>query len=706
MYASRITQLEDFESYIESDHLYNFDNYWIYGDMVRTNSSCIINAADITNENLDNHFFAILNIFQDGIETEDKVQQMFVVVNFTDGETAKLSLFHYFYNLIFWKLPLECGDPITSEFLFFPEDLTTGFIKDYIDNKYIGKHLDDFDIIRLNNIIDDCIYKFAYIDKFHQYLLNTIDNESTIQLMNENKEFYDCIHSDLSKTPIDKVKDVGMEIANKAISIIKKSTHCLRDAFRTGQGINPRQYKEFTIHEGTKPDGNGGIYPHVINSSFANGGLRCEEDFVVDSGAARTAQILSKENVGDAGRFSRILGLNNESSRLHDDPNYICRTQNLMKVTIKNKKILNMYKNRWYRTVPYGIERKLSINPLRDNKDLIGKTLYFRSPITCASAARGLGICHRCYGGLSRVNYSLSAGKIAAEILCSILTQMLLSSKHLLESMVMALKWVKEFHDVMCISANLITINDNLENLNNYYIEFSNVTVDNEHEQFDYNAYITSFDVIYPDGHRVNMHTENYDNIYLSNSLLDKLGDIDINQELDMCTISFDQLQNIGVFMVKLVNSEISRTLDRIINLIKTSNGINGRPKEKVLEELVDAVIDGKVNVDAIHLEVLLSNQIRKSAQDILDMPEWEYPNAQYYMISLNKALTDHPSVTVSLQYEKQSKALYYPLNYKKQKSNSVDLFYMTQPHMLENIPELNPSKPRRLFEHIDNKEE
>lgn len=706
MYSKSISHLEDFNNYIEEDHLTNFENYWIYSDMVKSNKYILINTTDITKENLDKHFFSILNIFKDGIETEDKVQQMYVIVNFTDGESVKLSLFHYFFNLIFWRLPLECGDDLTSEFLFFPEDLTTNFIKDYIDTKYIGKHLTEFNIITLNNIIDDCLCKFAYIDVFHQYLLNTIDNESTIQLMNIDKEFYDCIHPDLSGVPIENVKDKGMEIANKAISIIKNSAHSLRDAFRTGEGINPRQYKEFTIHEGTKPDGNGGIYPHVINSSFANGGLKSKDDFLVDSGAARTAQILSKENVGDAGRFSRVLGLNNESSRIHDNPDYICNTQNLMRVVIKNEKILKMYKNRWYRTTPVGIEHKISINPLKDNRDLIGKTLYFRSPMTCASAARGHGICYRCYGGLANVNYSLSAGKIAAEILCSILTQMLLSAKHLLESMIVALKWVEEFHNIMRIEANLITVNKELENLDQYKIEFSDVVVDNEHEQFEYNAYITNFDVIYPDGHRTNMHTENMDPIYLSNSLLSILGDIDSNEDSNTCTISFDQVQDIGIFMVKLVNSEISRTLDKIIDLIKTSNGINGRPKEKVLEELVDAVINGRVNIDAVHLEVLLSNQIRKSQQDILDMPEWEYPNAEYHMISLNKALTDHPSVTVSLQYEKQSKALYYPLNYKKRKANSIDLFYMTQPHMLENIPELNPSKPGRLFEHVEQKED
>lgn len=705
MYSTKFFNRENFNDFIEGDHLYNFENYGIYSEIIEK-KYIEINTKDITNENLDSHFFSILNIFKDGIETKDKVHKMYVIVHFVDNETVKLSLFYYFYNLLFWKLPLECGDPLTSEYLFFPEDLTTQYIKDYIDTKYIEKHQADFDIQRLNNIIDDCLYKFMYIDEFHQYLLNTIDNESTVQLMETDPEFNKCLHSDFSKTPFEKIKDVGMKITNKAISIIKNSNHCLRDALRTKQGINPRQFKEFIINIGTKPDGKGGIYPHSVNSSFANGGLQSEKDYLVDTGGARTAQILSKENVGDAGRLSRILGLNNESTKIHDDPNYICNTQNLMEVCIKNKAILNMYKNRYFRYTPTGIEHKISINPLRDNKNLIGKTLYLRSPMTCVSAARGKGICYRCYGGLSYVNYSLSAGKIAAEILCSILTQMLLSAKHLLESMIVALNWTPAFYDSMIIAANLITVRDDLENLENYKLEFSNVVFDNEHDQFEYNAHINNFDIIYPDGKRVNIHTENFDNIYLSNELLDNLVDIDSNSENDTFTVRFDQVKDMAVFMVKLVNSEISRSLDRITSILKTSNGITGKAKERVLEELIDAVIEGKVNIDAVHLETLLSNQIRRSKEEILEMPEWEYPNAKYYMISLNKALTDHPSVTVSLQYEKQSKALYYPLNYKKRKANSMDLFYMTQPHMLENIPEIDPVGPKNLFEKVENNDD
>ena len=110
--------------------------------------------------------------------------------------------------------------------------------------------------------------------------------------------------------------------------------------------------------------------------SFINGGLQSREDLKVDSGASRYAQIMSKENVGDSGYLSRVLGLNNQASRLHPDPNYVCNTQNLLKVTIKNEQWLNRYKGRCFRFTPTGVEYYICSSPLRDNRDLIGKTLY------------------------------------------------------------------------------------------------------------------------------------------------------------------------------------------------------------------------------------------------------------------------------------------------------------------------------------------
>ena len=121
--------------------------------------------------------------------------------------------------------------------------------------------------------------------------------------------------------------------------------------------------------------------------------------------------------------FARNLGMNNCDSKLHWDPIYICDTKNFEVITIENSDMLDEYDMRYYRTNPKGIDYKID---KRFDKHLIGQTIYLRSPMTCASAARGDGICYKCYGDLAYTNRDINIGQIAAELLSAIYTQMLL----------------------------------------------------------------------------------------------------------------------------------------------------------------------------------------------------------------------------------------------------------------------------------------
>ena len=70
----------------------------IYEELVKTGSVRIF-TGNITNDNLDEHFMQIMNLMRDGIET-DILQHGVIYVDFADGESVKLSVFRYFYNLI------------------------------------------------------------------------------------------------------------------------------------------------------------------------------------------------------------------------------------------------------------------------------------------------------------------------------------------------------------------------------------------------------------------------------------------------------------------------------------------------------------------------------------------------------------------------------------------------------------------------------
>ena len=666
------------------------ENYGYYAPMVEGDGTIEINTSILNKENVKDHFQGIYNILCDGIEL-DFVHGMYVIVTFVDNETVKLSIIDYMTNLILWQLPLSAGDPLTSEFLYYQENMTTDTISEYINEKYIYKHYKDMDFISLNQIISDTIDVIGKIDNFSHYFMNTINNEDTINLMKQNQEFYDCVHADLSGVPIEQVKDEGMRITNRAIEIIKESDHCMADNFRAKEGINNKQFREFMFNIGTKPDGKGGVYPVIINSNYSNEGLKDIPSYYIDSSIGRLALIIAKNNVGDSGHFSRILRLNNRSSKLHKDPNYACSTKNLIKVEIRTARILNMYKNRYYRFEPNGVEHKVSFTPLKDDMHLIGKTVYFRSPMTCSSAARGEGICYKCYGDLAYINRDINIGIIAAELLCSVLTQKLLSAKHLLESAIKSITWPDSFSQIFDIAFNAIGISENLTDLKkwNLIISSDDIMSEDEYDIADYNFYVNVIKVQNPDGDIIAISPKEDINIYLSSALtsiinIDKMDD---NEEI---TIPFSKIKDEVLFLIHIDNNELSATLMNIKNMINRTVSVRTRDKDQMSQDFLQTIIDGGIGLDAIHAEIILSNMIR-SDQDILEMPNWDNLNETYNILTLNEALINNPSITTSLQYQEFPKTLYRPLSFRKVKAASIDLFFMVNPQEWMNIEMVEP---------------
>lgn len=655
--------------------LVNFNNYGRFVDLVQSGSITLY-TKDLTNDNIDDAFFNLLNILRDGIE-DPFVQNMKVNVVFTDGETVTLYIFDLFFNLIMWKLPLSVGEPLTSEFLFFDEAITRKNIKKYIDTKFLAKYKTTIENIKLNQIIDDTLYKFKFIDDFSFYLFNTVNNEDTIKLMNENPMFYECLHTDMSNVPLDRTKDVGMEIANESIKQILNSDHCLADSFRAGEGINPKQYKEVLINVGSKPDGNGGVFSNVINSSLSNGGLRTLSDNFIDASVARLAEILKKENVGDSGHFSRILGLNNQSTRLHPNPDFICNTKSLQKVFIGTPKILDKFKHRWYRLSMDGPEYNMSPDPTVNEKHLIGKYIYVRSPMGCASHSHGKGICYRCYGNLAYTNADINCGKMSSELLSSDLTQKLLSAKHLLEAKVISLKWIGDFDKYFDLSFNILLLKEDIGDLKGYKLIIKDINKENENDNFDYNDYVTSFEIEDQDGERHSIYTERHDNIYISTELNDIISRMDDTD--DGYSIPLDQLENMNIFLMKISNDDISKTLEDLDHMINRLMDVNEQDKDSWLQNIISIVIEGGINIDSIHLEVILSNQIR-SVDDITDTPYWQFESEPYRLLTLSQALTYNPNICTSLVYDSLPKALYNPLSFEKTKSSEIDMFFMEQP--------------------------
>lgn len=670
--------------------LENWENYGYYVSLVK-NGSIRIDTSILNKENLNDHFYSILNIMRDGIETEF-VQRMAINIKFVDNVDVTLSIFDYFLNLIMWNLPLSTETPLTSKYLFFELRFNKNAIKNYIDNKFLEEHRTHLDNRLCNNIIDDTLYRFKYVDEFSLYLCNTINDEDTILLMNQNPEVYGYIHSDLSGVPLEDVKNKGQEITNKLIKAIENSDHCLADSFITGEGVNRKQFREFAVNIGTIPDGNGGVYPNIVNNSFINGGVNKIADSMVESAKGRQAQIYSKNNVGTSGAFARTLGLNNRDSRLHPNPLYTCSTRHFIQITITDSSFLKRYNNRYYRFRKDGPEYKLNY---KKDTYLIGQTLFFRSPCTCASHANGNGICYRCYGDLAYTNSNINIGTISAEMLSSELTQMLLSAKHLLESNIKSIEWVDDFFNIFEVDYNIIKIKDDFECKKWKILIDEEINREDDMDDLEYNEYINRFQIMNPKGKIIDIYSKTSENIYLSaelSSIISKLPD----PNGDKYVIDMEDIKGMNLFLVHISNDELSATLEHVKGIINKYPKIEGMTKDRIIQEFMTATINGGLNVDAVHLEVIISNQIRLGLKEdeILEKPQWEFEDAPYVLINLDTALKNNPSITNTLEYQKISKTLYSPLSYKKNKPSQMDLFFMNKPQ--EFMSSVQIAKPQR----------
>ena len=660
------------------------ENYGVYAELVK-NGTMDVYTKKINSSNIEDHYNWVLNILKDGIE-QPKIQQLKVMINFTDKVVIPQHIANYLINLIFWSMITRVSPNISSVYYFdtILDPITKGTIANYVNIHVVRPNIRTIDMIRLNQIIDNGIGKFRDLENYQMYLANTVNLRDTDLLRRKYPEFDKALHVDISNIPMEDIKDEGLKAAKIQVEYIKNSDHCLKYAFIAGQGINIKQYKEVSASIGTKPDGAGGIFPHAINSSFINGGLATVEDFVVESSIGRQAQILQKQNVSECGAFARALGLNNQDSKLHIDPDYACDTKNYLRVEIANRDILDEYDRRYYRTTPNGVDKL--IDAYTDDF-LIGQTIYIRSPMTCASAARGDGVCYKCYGDLAYIIRDTNIGQYASEDLSSVYTQTQLSAKHLLESAIVRMEWTKGFYDVFSVDYNQIILKDEFD-YRGYRI-LVDEPLDDEDEDGDdalFDAdkmYVTSFDVVYPDGHIVTMKSSNSeaesDEIYIHQELLDYMNNIGTNDD-GLYEIELSKIRNISaLFEFNVKNDELSKTMKTIKNIINNKKLTKSFDIHSILREFVMTNLQGGIKINSVHFEILLMNQIR-AYDDELELPDWSHEGELCQILTLNEALMNNLSISVRLQASKISRTLTHPNIGRLRKASNMDPFYMEQP--------------------------
>lgn len=180
------------------------------------------------------------------------------------------------------------------------------------------------------------------------------------------------------------------------------------------------QARQIMMTRGYISNFNGQIQDTPIKNSLVNG--LSPEEFFTSTYGSRKGLLDTAINTSVSGYLFRKLvfaACNMEKSLDIDD----CGTKDYLEIKIDNEKTAKMLEYRWYLDEESNIEEMVTID---NYKDLVGKTLKFRSPIYCKSEQ----ICHKCYGNLYELLHSKYIGIIAAQGIGEIGTQLVLRSFH------------------------------------------------------------------------------------------------------------------------------------------------------------------------------------------------------------------------------------------------------------------------------------
>jgi hypothetical protein len=146
-----------------------------------------------------------------------------------------------------------------------------------------------------------------------------------------------------------------------------------------------------------------------------------------------------------------------------------------------------------------------------------------------------------------------------------------------------------------------------------------------------------------------------------------------------MFKITFDDAESASLFCLKIENDDIGKSLDDIKQLIDKKPVTSLHDAHTLTQAVLEAAIEGGIDVMSVHFEILIMNQIRSIVSN-LKKPDWNNPDEPYRVLTLKEALSDNPSVTISMIYQNLSRLFVRPLTYKKSAPSFVDVFFMREP--------------------------
>ena len=214
------------------------------------------------------------------------------------------------------------------------------------------------------------------------------------------------------------IREQLIALSNKGITETLRNNFEYAYMIESGARGSWDQVKQIIMSRGFVSNFDGEILPVPIKHNLVEG--LSEKEFFYSTYGCRKGLLDIALNTGTSGYLSRKLIFSCANLQIDKDLED-CGTTDLLEIYVKTERKAKMLVNRYQL-----VKDNLELITKQNYKDIIGKTIWIRSPILCNSPK----LCRKCYGDLYKVLRSRFVGIIAAQTLGERGTQLVLRTFH------------------------------------------------------------------------------------------------------------------------------------------------------------------------------------------------------------------------------------------------------------------------------------
>lgn len=677
----------------------------------------IVNVYNHTEEDFEFNVDRIIDHYKKYIgDTASQLYTLGQTVRFRackNGEVFETSLFTFFINYTLLSIPVLMGADLSDWKPWNTANFTANAWEQQI-NLLIYKCRALGNMREICEHIEFCkssLNKMA--TEVGDRLGMSISNNEFIEVAKRNNEARKSITCtfDIKEgiTPRE-LEELTMKRTHELLDTISEQSDLSISTYTKNRLFNPGQFREFAVHIGHKPDLMGNTIPYTSKTNILMG-ITDPLAYSVDACGGRKAEAI-KINVAKAGALERQFCLMLSRVRKIDiNKNHWCHSKHLRRKHIATFNDIEMLDGRvaTFDKIVTPKTEYFVIDKNKDEFDLIGKTIYLKTPITCTHPLRKEGvICAACYSlNLAYLNQDIHAGRITAENSANQIEQTLLSSKHSLFTNTADIKFSDNFNRYFVSDTCQIRFNDDMINMsaddpdefNHYYLEFhlKEMTKHQDGETRQYDRSVKEI-LVYDDRDesKDSITETNGTTIYLSRELVDNYFlDAMRKTTTDIVRIPFNDLIDTGkptidiVFEYQFKNSELADAIFKITGILGKEETIAAY---ETYEDCLDNIIPlfrkgGITKLPEIHFELIVSQLICDA--DSGEMVDWTEDHPRYRFRSIAKTLLANPSITASFLARETSKQIAGAYGtYEKSGSSDYDAFLTNVSKISDNIEE------------------